>query len=63
VRDEADGVRIVIGSGSCLLVPGATALELRAQAPDAEALARVTDVIGSHLERFGQRNELVVSWT
>jgi hypothetical protein len=25
-------------------------------------LARVEDVLGRHLERFGQRNELVVSW-
>ena len=37
-------------------------LRLRAQAPDAESLARVQDVLGGHLERFGQRNELVVSW-
>ena len=34
--------------------------------PRAEALVecveRVQDVLGRHLERFGQRNELVVSW-
>jgi uncharacterized protein len=27
-----------------------------------EALERVQDVLGRHLERFGQRNELVVTW-
>jgi uncharacterized protein len=26
-------------------------------------LARVQDVLGRHLERFGQRNELAVTWT
>jgi len=62
VVPEADGERIVVGDGSCLLVPGETALVLRAQAPSQESLARVQDVVGSHLERFGQRNELVVSW-
>ena len=35
---------------------------LRAQAGDTEALERVQDVLGRHLERFGQRNELVVTW-
>jgi hypothetical protein len=61
VRDEEEGQRIVIGTGSCLLVPG-DSLVLLAEAPDAEALERVQWVVGSHLERFGARNELVVSW-
>ena len=61
VVDEAAGQRIVIGEGSCLLECGED-LVLRAQAPDGETLARVQHVIGSHLERFGARNELVVSW-
>lgn len=61
VRSEPEGERIVLGGGSCLLVCGDD-LELRAEAPDAEALARVQDVVGSHLVRFGQRDELVVSW-
>jgi hypothetical protein len=34
----------------------------RVEASDAESLARVQHVLGSHLERFGQRNELTVSW-
>jgi hypothetical protein len=36
---------------------------LLAEAPDEESLARVQHVLGSHLERFGQRNELAVTWT
>jgi hypothetical protein len=42
---------------------GEGVLTLRATAPDAETLDRVQDVLGRHLERFGQRNELVVVWT
>jgi uncharacterized protein len=37
-------------------------ITLLAEAPDAESLARVQHVLGSHLERFGQRNELTVAW-
>ena len=62
VREEDDGVRIVLGQGSCLLQSGDGAIEMRAEAPDAEALDVVTDVVGRHLERFGQRNELTVTW-
>jgi len=63
VRQEPEGRRVVIGDGSCLLVVSETALELRAQAVSAESLARVQHVVGSHLKRFGQRNELIVAWT
>jgi hypothetical protein len=31
-------------------------------APDAESLARIEDVLGRHLARFGQRQELTVTW-
>ena len=37
-------------------------LVLQAQAPDVESLARLEHALGSHLERFGQRNELSVTW-
>lgn len=62
VREEPTGERIVIGTGSCLLEPRGDALVLRAVADDAESLRRVEQVVGSHLERFGQRNELTVAW-
>jgi uncharacterized protein len=44
-------------------VVGDGVLTLLAAAPDAESLERVQSVLGGHLERFGQRNELVVTWT
>ena len=37
-------------------------LILRADAEDAETLDRVKDVTGRHLERFGEKDGLVVSW-
>ncbi len=37
-------------------------LVLQAEAPDVESLARVEHALGSHLERFGQRKELTVTW-
>ena len=62
VRSEPEGDRILFGTDSCLLVSGPDALELRATAGSAEGLERVEQVVGRHLERFGQRNELIVSW-
>ena len=35
---------------------------MEAIAVDVEALAVVEDVLGRHLERFGARRELTVSW-
>jgi hypothetical protein len=37
-------------------------LILEASATDAESLAVVEDVLGRHLERFGARRELAVTW-
>jgi hypothetical protein len=51
-----------LAGGTGIVEVGDGVLTLRAQAPDTEALARVQDVLGRHLERFGQRNELVVTW-
>lgn len=52
-----------IGDGTAQIVVGEGVLTLLAEAPDTENLDRVKDVLGRHLERFGARNELVVSWT
>ncbi len=49
------------GTGSIRIGDGV--LTLVAEAPDPETLRRVQDVLGRHLERFGQRNELTVAWT
>lgn len=54
--------RLVFAYGTGDVLPGAGALELRATAMDAESLARLQDVLGRHLERFGARRELVVAW-
>jgi hypothetical protein len=62
VREEADGIRLVLAGGDCLLVSRDETLELHASATGRPELERVTQVVGSHLERFGQRNELQVSW-
>jgi hypothetical protein len=39
------------------------ALHLQLSADDAESLARLEQVVGSHLERFGRRDELAVSFS
>jgi len=59
---DGDSSRAAIGSGVGTVVVGTGVLTLRAEAPDAETLARIQHVLGSHLERFGQRNELIVTW-
>ena len=48
---EATG-QVVVGDGSLILI---------ATGVDVEAVAQVEHVLGSHLERFGQRNELTVT--
>jgi hypothetical protein len=63
VREEADGIRLVFDGGECLLQSREGSLELIASATGPEMLDRVTNVVGSHLERFGQRNELAVTWS
>jgi len=49
--------------GNCRLTCEPGRLILTATADDAEALARVQDVIGRHLERFGARDGLTVRWS
>jgi uncharacterized protein len=63
IREEAGGIRIVLAeTGDCLLTSREGALDLAASAVGPDELDRVTHVVGSHLERFGQRNELAVDW-
>ena len=63
IREEAGGIRIVLpGSGECLATAREGALDLAATADGPEELDRVLHVVGSHLERFGQRAELQVHW-
>jgi hypothetical protein len=62
VREAADGTVIVLANGECRLVSQPDTLELHASGPTREDLERVMEVVGTHLERFGQRNELTVVW-
>jgi phospholipase/carboxylesterase len=51
-----------IGDGTGTVIVGDGQLTLLANGPDEEALTLVEHVLGSHLERFGARNELLVTW-
>lgn len=62
VEDGAGGWSIVLGEARGAVAVGEGVIELRAQSPDAEGLAQVQHVLGSHLERFGTRAELSVVW-
>ena len=62
VEAGPEGDRIILGAGSCLLRVEPDALTLEAAAADEAALARVQQVVGDHLERFGRRAGLTVHW-
>lgn len=62
VRSEPEGERLVFGTGSCLLVSGTDAVRLHATAETLENLQRVEEIVGGHLERFGNRDGLAVVW-
>ena len=62
VREIDGGTEITFDEGACLLRPGHHVLDLRASATDEDGLSIVKDVVGRHLERFGQRHELHVDW-
>lgn len=51
-----------IAGGTGTIMIGVGILTLLAQGPDDETVERIEHVLGTHLGRFGARNELVVSW-
>lgn len=51
-----------IGDATGTIVVGDGVLTLLASGADEAGVARVEDVLGRHLVRFGQRNELTVTW-
>lgn len=61
--DEPDGGRIVFAYGAGTVRAQPDRLVLVAEAADPESLARVQNVLGRHLERFGARRALTVSWS
>ncbi|MGC9543134.1 DUF2218 domain-containing protein [Streptomyces sp. UG1] len=56
------GRRLTFQATDVVLEPQDDHLLIRVTAPDASTLTAIQDVVGSHLERFGQRNELSVTW-
>jgi uncharacterized protein len=52
----------VIGTATAGIVVGEGALTLWVVGDDEESVARVEQVLGSHLERFAQREALTVQW-
>ena len=63
--DEDTGVGRLVGPRvSVTLQPAGSVLVLVASAEDCEGLARITDVVGSHLQRFAaSTEELTVEWS
>ena len=52
----------VIGAATAGIVVGEGVLTLEAAGDDEESVARAEHVLGSHLERFAQREALTVQW-
>ncbi len=62
IGGERQGGRLVFAYGTGTVRPEDNRLVLEAAAEDVESLAHVEDVLGRHLERFGAKRELVVTW-
>jgi hypothetical protein len=62
VAGERQGGRLVFAYGTATVRPEDNQLVLEAAAEHAESLAHIEDVLGRHLERFGAKRELVVTW-
>ncbi|HTX30999.1 MAG TPA: DUF2218 domain-containing protein [Solirubrobacteraceae bacterium] len=62
VSFDDDAGRIAFPDGVCELERRDDGLLLRARAQSEDSLARIERVIGSHLARFGRRDELQVAW-
>jgi hypothetical protein len=59
--DDSTG-RIEFELGDCNLSAGTDELTLEVSAAESDQVQRLKDVVGSHLERFGRRDQLTVSW-
>jgi uncharacterized protein len=60
---EGDVSTAVFGTTTGSIIVGEGVLTLTAAGDDPEGVARVEQVMGGHLVRFGQRQELLVEWT
>jgi uncharacterized protein len=57
-----DGHRLSLSAGSCVVRSVEGRIELTAEADTDQALHAVEEVVARHLIRFGQRDELLVTW-
>ncbi len=62
LEGEPDGGKLVFAYGTGTVRPAGDHILLVAEAGDEGSLRHVEDVLARHLERFGARRELVVSW-
>ncbi len=61
--EEADGAwTITVGDARGRIAVGDDVLSLHVEASDVETLDRLEHAFGSHLERFGARAGLTVTW-
>jgi uncharacterized protein len=63
VENTPDGDVLTFEDGRGVVRVGDGVLLLQAEAKGEKALAVVQDVLGRHLERFGTKAELTVSWS
>jgi hypothetical protein len=57
-----DGHRLSLSAGTCVVRSVQGRIELTAEAETEQALHAVEDVVARHLVRFGQRDELRITW-
>lgn len=63
IVEEDQATRVVFADGECRMTSRPGSLLLEASAADIPTLDLVEDVVGRHLEKFGQRAGLTVVWT
>ncbi len=63
VHETADGsvLTLTVGVGVVSVADGQ--IVMTAEAPDEDALAKVENVLGGHLERFAHEHNIKVIWT
>ena len=61
--NDAGETVLDFSAGSCVVVAEPEGVRLTADAADADQLAVVEDIIARHLVRFGEKDELNVSWS
>ena len=61
-RFEGSDGEVTFGAGTCRLHAEGDRLTLTVKGADADAIARLQDVMGQHLLRFAFREELTVDW-